>query len=500
MKLAKHMHLLFLAATSAVLTPGCAVRRDVYYSDVRHERSLRYEAWRHQIGGDPERPVLHGPLALAEAVRLTLQYNPRLHAALQQRDEASGRILEAYSAVLPRLDAGASYTRLDQVTTVDLGVETFEIGDLNNYSYRVEIRQPIFRAGAPMAIRGARLYSYLTDEIIRGVVERVVSEVALAYYDAVLAERLIAVQGDALRAAEAHLSNVESRLANGMATEYDVLRAKVDVSNTTADLIEQQNRMTTATTRLMKAIGTAQRSDVRLLTELSYDPVTTTYDEAVRTAFHNRSDIYQAILAVDLQREAVNELQTRYLPTVDAYWWHLWSRPDPHRASNINWGTQWQAGIGLTWGLFDGLAREGQIVQGKARLRQRALELTDVEEQVLFEIRAALDDLSNARELVESQDLNLERAQRALELVQAGYREGVNSEVEILDARAALTRASGLHYQALYRHTAARIRLRLAMGMLAAPPGSREAPAGFEHVPGMDGGAADPRSDGGNHR
>ena len=47
-----------------------------------------------------------------------------------------------------------------------------------------------------------------------------------------------------------------------------------------------------------------------------------------------------------------------------------------------------------------------------------------------------------------------------------GYREGVNTEVEVVDARSALTEARGNHYKALYDHCMARLSLEYAMGLL----------------------------------
>jgi len=122
------------------------------------------------------------------------------------------------------------------------------------------------------------------------------------------------------------------------------------------------------------------------------------------------------------------------------------------------------------------LAREGRIIREKALLRQKEVLLSGAEERAILEVRSALLELENAEKFVESQQQNLERADRALQLVQAGYREGVNTEVEVLDATAALTRARGLYYKALHRHTIARVTLQRAMGMLGPPPGTARVP------------------------
>ena len=72
----------------------------------------------------------------------------------------------------------------------------------------------------------------------------------------------------------------------------------------------------------------------------------------------------------------------------------------------------------------------------------------------------------NADEFVESQRLNLTRAKEGLRLAEVGYREGTNTQVEMIDAQAALTTARANYYQAIYSHMIAKLDLQKAMGIL----------------------------------
>jgi outer membrane protein TolC len=309
-----------------------------------------------------------------------------------------------------------------------------------------------------------------------------VFKVARAYYDAVLADRMIQVQEAALEATKAHLQDVKTRKKHGTATEYDVLRTRVDMSNIRAELIRQRNRKDQAVNRLLKAMGASQRSRVKLEGGLDYRPIDTSFKKAVKKAFHNRPDLYAAALNVDLQKAALERAYTRYYPRVNAYFWHLWAKPDPVQASRIEWGRDWEAGLALTWPLFDGLAREGKIIQQRALLEQRRIQLSEKEETAITEVKNALLKLENARELVESQKLNLQRADRARALVRTGYREGVNTQVEVLDATAALREARGLYYRALHEHITAVLQLKRATGQLSPDPGAQEVPDEAERV------------------
>jgi len=221
-------------------------------------------------------------------------------------------------------------------------------------------------------------------------------------------------------------------------------------------------------------MGVSQETEVQLVDELSYEPIKPILEEAVRIAHLNRPDLYAAELGVRLQKEAVRIAKSQYWPKVDAVFTQGWARPDPHTSTD-DWGHSWTAGAQLVMPIFDGLRRKGRLIQEKATLRKRQVELLDAEERTLLEIQQALLSLRDAEEFAESQRLNLQRAREGLRLAEV-YREGVNTEVEVVDARAALTRARGLYYQAIYSHTMARLQLQRAMGILGPRAGDRTVP------------------------
>jgi outer membrane protein TolC len=132
----------------------------------------------------------------------------------------------------------------------------------------------------------------------------------------------------------------------------------------------------------------------------------------------------------------------------------------------IEWGHAWQAGVMASLPIFDGFAREGEIIAQKARIKQAQVDLVDAEETALFEITKAQLSIENAKEYVQSQRLNLTRAQEGLRLAEVGYKEGTNTQVEMIDAQAALTTARVNYYQAIYSHIIAKLYLQKAMSTL----------------------------------
>jgi outer membrane protein TolC len=116
--------------------------------------------------------------------------------------------------------------------------------------------------------------------------------------------------------------------------------------------------------------------------------------------------------------------------------------------------------------LFDGFAREGGVITQKARLKQSQIDLVDAEETALLELTKAILSIEDAAEFVDSQKLNLSRAEEGLRLVETGYREGVNTLIEVVDAQTSLTLARANYYQSIYSHVIAKLFLEKAMGTL----------------------------------
>ncbi len=465
-----------LAAATLGLLAGCAPSRQQTYADLHRGRLQSYGRWE-RAEDDDELPHLEGELRVEDAVRVALAYNKELWRVVQERTRARGQLWEAYGEVLPRVDLSAGYVRRDKATVVDLGVERFTVGFRDSWSYQFDITQPLFRGGAiPAAIRGAQIFRFASDEAIRQTIQDVILRVVGAYYDSLLAERLHEVQEEALRFAEANLEDVRIKREQGLAIRYDVLRAELEVASVKADLIQARNRLSRAQTDLLLAIGASQRSEIELSDSLTYVPMEPSREEAVETAFLNRPALYRSELDLRLQEEILKGYQAEYWPSLSA--WAFWrqARPDPHRSTRDAWGSEWQGGLRLTWTLFDGLRREGRIMQQRATLRQSVIALSNTEQRVLQEVENALLDLADAEELVESQRLNLEQAGEALRLVEIGMREGIATPLDVLDARATLTRVQGLYYEALHTHARARLAYQRAVGLLGPEPGDGRVP------------------------
>ena len=453
---------------------GC-LSGEQFYEEVSLSRGAAYRQWKTRKERQ-ERSQTHisGKLSTEDCLKLALANNKVLQRITEEKEIARGGRLKSYSAILPTVGLTADYTRFDEVSSITIpdipGLGPggkITMGDVDNYTVGLRVSQPIYAGGSIKAtIHAARLFSMLADETIRAAVQDLIYAAAHAYYDVLLNQHLLQISADAVRSAQAHLDSVKQRRQGGVASDFDVLRAEVELSNFQAELIRNKNAINVAKTQLLKVMGVSQDSDFTLSDELVYLSSEMTMEEAVEAAYRSRPDLFSREFDIKYQKELLRIARSRYWPIISGYYDNTWSKPDPHNRQEIEWGRLWQAGVMATLPIFDGLSREGEVIAQKARVRQALINLIDAEETALFELTKALLSIEDAQEFVESQSLNLTRAKEGLRLAGVGYKQGTNTQVEMIDAQAALTTARVNHYQAIYSHIIAKLDLHKAMGTL----------------------------------
>lgn len=456
----------------ALQIAGC-ISSDEYYEDVGLSREAAFRQWKNRKERQQQsQPVISGKLNIADCTKLALVNNKVLQSVIQEKEIARGERLKSYSSILPSVDLTGDYIRLDGVTSFEietpLGKEKIQFGDEDTYSTVLTVTQPIYAGGSILArINTAKLMSLLTDETVRAAVQDVVYAAEHAYYDVLLSQHLLQISTDAVRSAKAHLDNVKQRERGGVASDFDVLRAEVELSNFQAEYIQNKNAISVSKASLIRIMGVSQDSDFVLSDKLLYVPSNITMEQAVEAAYRNRPDLLGREFDIKMQKEMLKIAKSQYYPMVSGFYSNTWSKPDPHNMMEIEWGHAWQGGISASLPIFDGFMRDGEIVAQKARLKQGQIDLIDAEETALFELTKAQLGIENTAEFIESQRLNLTRAEEGLRLAEVGYREGTNTQVEMIDAQAALTTARANHYQAIYAHIIAKLDFQRAMGTLA---------------------------------
>ena len=409
---------------------------------------------------------LDGPLSLADAIEVGLANNLSLFSTRLRRAEADGAYDEALGEALPALNATAGWT-------ADLVDRSRDVQP-DRQSVGLALTQPIFRSGViGKGIEYARYYRESIELAIRDAEQAAVFQIAALYLNVLYEQRMVEVYEGALGTAERLKSTTESRRRAGSASQYELLRAEVERTSANAALISERNRLRTARVTLLKALGVDQSSQIDLSDDLVYVAEAFDADAMVARALEFRPDLAQAEANVRMAELQLGIVRGRYGLSVDAFASATYATPDPNDVTDDDWGFDASAGLSATLPLYDGTTRRGRLAQARSRLAQAEAARRSAEEDARVAVITAVLDVEDSDELFLSQRTNLATAEEAKRMIESGYRQGRNTQVEVLDAQSALTQAQGAYYSAIRAHSLAGLGVHRATGTLAPADAAR---------------------------
>jgi len=414
-------------------------------------------------------------LTLEQAVALALERNQQVLIARAQGDALKGKIREVRADALPFLSLNGSALRwrdpsfLNASSFDKIPIE-FREGLIptgaNLVDYNLSLKQPIYTSGkVGTALKLASLESEGTSVDVARVEQDVRLRVIRAFYDLLLAGRLLDVSRETVAQREEHLKMARARHEAGVATEVDVLRSQVSLANTQPELIRAENEVRRVRATLNNLLVRPIDFPTEALGELRFmEEPDAELGQIVRQALDRRPEIQRLRineLEADAQKKLANAENRLRLDFNGQYGF---SARDPVNLGDHQF-TRWMFTLSVGLPLFDGGRRSGLVRQAVAARRIAALQRTEAENGIRLDVQNAVDELERARRTVEAARLNVREAERVLTMMQDNYRYGAATTLDVTDAQTALSVARTNLLRGLYDHTLARAQLRWEMGL-----------------------------------
>jgi outer membrane protein TolC len=423
---------------------------------------------------------------LNQAILTALQRNPDILRAEQEIRRTKGIIIEVRAQALPQISAGANL----QWTDPDLaGSRVFsEVGgaptpatrlsssqaapnaDSNggttnlqqaewSYSMNITGTQLIFNGTTLPAIRGTFFQRDGAYFAFRNTLDLVISTVKTQFYQVVVNKALIDVQEQSVRLLESQLKDQQNRFEAGTVPRFNVLQAEVALSNQIPNLITAQNNYRISKLTLAKTIGLdfdprrGENPPLEVVGEMPYIPRHIALVDAIELGKQRRPFLKQARANVLNQVEQVNVARGGYFPTINASGGYEWvSSPTSSSIDDISKG--WVFGLVGNWNIWDGGMTYGRVQQQRALLSEAKITYDDDVRQVELEVQQAYSNLQQNRELIQSQEKNVEQADEALRLAKARLDAGAGTQLDVLNAQVQLLTAQSTRLQALFGYNA----------------------------------------------
>jgi len=391
-------------------------------------------------------------LTLDKSLEIAYEKNKSLLDQKEKINYARYKIDEARSNFFPQLSFQGNYTRLGVIPSIKVDIpgpfpKEFKTGYNDNYDLKLSLSQPIFTWGRIRNSYDISNLSYqASQESYRETKQRIKFEVTKSFYQIILLEELVKVREEAKKNVEEHLKTVEARYKAGQASEFDLLRAKVQLANSDPPLIQAKNSLDLALNGFKNLLGLDLATEIKLEGELKYEPMEIDLSSAEKEALANRVELKSIYLQKEISKEALNIAKAGNRPTLASFLNYDYKKPF---YSVQKWDDDWNFGFLVNFPLFDGFATQSRVNQAKSNIKDLEIVQKQIEDGILLEVRQAISNLNLAKENILSQKENVAQAKKSLEIAKVQYAQGMITSLEEMDTQLALTIAQTNYLQAL---------------------------------------------------
>ena len=294
-------------------------------------------------------------------------------------------------------------------------------------------------------------------------------DVRISYFDILLAAQQIVVREASVKLLTRELEDTRRRFEAGTVPRFNVLRAEVELANAQPKLIRAKNDHRIAKNNLANLLGFNLPRNVwediplQLSGRLDAEPYETQLPAAIARALEKRPELGALRKAESLRLEDVARARAGYWPSAQVFAGYG-SRNSQFNSELSRDVSGWNAGVQVSWDLFDGFLTKGKVQQTEALHEKAKFDVEDTMRRIELEVRTAHSQFIEAKEVLESQKKVVEQADEALRLANARAEAGTGTQLDVLSAQTALTEARSTQVQALRDYAVARVRLERAAG------------------------------------
>lgn len=419
-------------------------------------------------------------LTLDRALEMALSDNPTVKVADLEIERYDYVRKQTLANLYPQIDLSGQYTCSIVKQEMAKGLS---FGADNTLTATGNISLALFVPAVYRQLKMNRTEMAAAVESARSSRIDLVADVRQAFYNVLLAEQSYRVLQESVATTQRVVDNTERLFNNGLASEYDFISAKVQLSNLRPSVLQAENAIELSKLQLKMYLSIPEDVDISVVGSLD------DLRNVVLLGSDNLStDISQnsSLRTLDLQRELLEHqvklIQTQRMPTIAAFGSAIYTGNDMERmdfSSMIGGGSKpdsgtgeaiaqasaqnsfwWQhpinVGLQISIPIFSGFSKTNQVRSVRNQIAQLDLQRGYAEEGVGLQIRQSINNLLTSRETMLSNEMTVDQAQKAYDISLTRYDAGAGTILELNTAQLQLTQAQLNYSQSIYDYLSAR--------------------------------------------
>lgn len=340
--------------------------------------------------------------------------------------------------------------------------------DIHNvYIGAVSVTQPLFAGGKIIAAnRIAALAEQLAKDKYDTKYQQVIVGIDQSYWQivAIAAKKELAESYAGLL--EKMVNDVTALVAEGVATESDLLSVKVKANEAAGMLLKATNGLSLAKMLLCKEIGLPLDSEIFLADEGGEKvPVPQVLSaKTMEEIWADRPEIKSLNTAVEIYDNKVKVVRADMLPTIAATANYVVSNPNVSHGFRNDFGGRFSAGVMMNIPIFHGFEAAYKTRKAKTEAQLYRNKLEDAKEMVCLEVSKYANEQSEALESLFMAESNLESAEENLRTATIGFEEGMVDANTAMAAQTAWLKAHSEYIESGIALQMASVNLQRAQG------------------------------------
>lgn len=397
-------------------------------------------------------------ITLDEAINIALSESNTIKIADMTIEKTGYAKKGAYSALYPNISATGNYQRTlkKQVMVMDMGMGDpleIEVGTSNNVSAGVTAAMPLVNAQLWQSLKLSALDVELAVEQARSSKISLVSQVKQSFYAVLLAKEAYEVYKDVYDNAQKNFEDIEKKYNVGKASEFEYLRAKVNVNNAEPEVYSAENAIVLAIWQLKAIMGIDLATELDVegkLSDYTDELIASTLNANDTVSFENNTNLLQLRLQDEMLSRTIKMTKFQYIPTLSASFAYNYNAMG--NTFDMSWNPYSVVALSLNIPIFDGFSKRNNIRQYKKTQDILRLNIEDTERNLNIALENYRDKMNTSVKRYTAAEATLEMAQKSYNISEKMYELGKATLVELNDAQLALTQAQLTMSQAIYQY------------------------------------------------
>ena len=392
-------------------------------------------------------------ISLDQAIEIALEESNSIKIADLTIEKSGYSKKGTYAALYPNITASGSYQRTlkKQVMAMDFNGQSMEIavGKWNNVNAGISASMPLINAQLWQSLKLSALDVEIAVEQARSSKISMITQVKQAYYAVLLAQQVYDVYNNVYENAAKNYEHTEQLYNAGKASEYEYLRAQVNVKNAEPNLYSSMMAIDLAIWQLKAVMGIDLSAKIGVQGNIDqYKDEMMSYNITNEMSLENNTTLAQLQLQNQQLERTIKMTKYQYIPTLSASFSYSYiAMGDDFK---FKWNPYSVAGLSLNIPIFDGFSKRNNIKQYKATQDILQLNIEDTERNLRIALKNYDNQIATYMKNYTAAESTLEVAQRSYDIAERMYELGKATLLELNDAQLALVQAQLTMSQAVY--------------------------------------------------